>query len=318
MKLVRLILFFTLPLFLALPSRAEPQVADGVKAVVNDTAITYQQVKDFITPAVQSLQLQYASQPDVYSQKYTQLFNDGLEQLVERALILHDFEVEGYKLPDGVADELVQDRIRALGYDRKTLIETLQAQGMTFEEFRKQVRDQWIEEQMHRKNVSQQVVISPFKVENYYQAHQDDFKVGDQVQLRVIVLKKTSADDTNTPALAGEIAAKIKDGATFQQMAAVYSQGTQQKDGDWYGRSALRKELADTAFALKPGQVSDAIDTPDSVYIVQVEKIRPAYVRPLGDIRDDIEKNLRAQEEARLQKQWIDQLKKKSFMRIIP
>ena len=89
--------------------------------------------------------------------------------------------------------------------DRKTLIETLRAQGMTFEEFRKQVRDQWIEAQMRRKNVSQQAVISPFKVETYYQAHQDDFKVGDQVQLRMIVLKKTSADDTNTAALAGEI-----------------------------------------------------------------------------------------------------------------
>jgi parvulin-like peptidyl-prolyl isomerase len=316
MKFARLILLFTLPLFLAPPTHAD--VADGVKAIVNDTAITYQQVKDFIAPAAQSLQQQYGGQPDVYSQKYTELFNDGLEQLVERALILHDFEVEGYKLPDSVADELVQDRIRALGYDRKTLIETLQAQGMTFEEFRKQVRDQWIEAKMRRKNVSQQVVISPFKVETYYQAHQDDFKVGDQVQLRMIVLKKTSADDTNTPALAGEIAAKIRDGATFQQMAAVYSQGTQQKDGDWYERSALRKELADTAFALKPGQVSGAIDTPDSVYIVQVEKIRAAYVRPLNEVRDDIEKTLRAQEESRLEKQWIDQLKKKSFIRIIP
>jgi parvulin-like peptidyl-prolyl isomerase len=316
MKFARLILFFTLPLFLAPMARAD--VADGVKAIVNDTAITFQQVKDFITPAVQSLQQQYAGQPDVYSQKYTELFNDGLEQLVERALILHDFEVEGYKLPDSVADELVQDRIRALGYDRKTLIETLRAQGMTFEEFRKQVRDQWIEAQMRRKNVSQQVVISPFKIESYYQTHQDDFKVGDQVQLRMIVLKKTSADDTNTPALAGEIVAKIKEGATFQQMAAVYSQGTQQKDGDWYERSALRKELADAAFALKPGQASDAIDTPDSVYVMQVEKIRPAYVRPLGDVRDDMEKTLRAQEEARLEKQWIDQLKKKSFIRIIP
>ena len=316
MKFARLILFFSLPLFLAPPAHAD--VADGVKAIVNDAVITYAQVQDFIEPAAQSLQRQYAGQPDAYSQKYTGLFNDGLEQLVERALILHDFEVEGYKLPDSVADELVQDRIRALGYDRKTLIETLRAQGMTFEEFRKQVRDQWIEAQMRRKNVSQQAVISPFKVETYYQAHQDDFKVGDQVQLRMIVLKKTSADDTNTAALAGEIAAKIRDGATFQQMAEVYSQGTQQKDGDWYERSALRKELADNAFALKPGQVSEAIDTPDSVYIMQVEKIRPAYVRPLGDIRDDIEKTLCAQEEARLEKQWIDQLKKKSFIRIIP
>jgi parvulin-like peptidyl-prolyl isomerase len=188
---------------------------------------------------------------------------------------------------------------------------------MTFEAFRKEVRDQWIETQMRRKNVSQEIVISPYKVENYYQTHQDDFKVEDQVKLRMIILNKTSAADTNTLALANEIAAKIKDGATFQQMASIYSSSQQKEGDDWYERSALRKELADAAFALKPGQVSDAIDTPESDYILLAEQNTPAHVKPLGDIRDDIEKTLRAQEQARIEKQWIEQLKKKSFIRII-
>lgn len=316
MKFARLILLFAVTFFLAPHSRAE--LADGVKAIVNDTVITYQQVQDFTAPAADSLQRQYAGQPELYSQKLSQLLDDGLEQLVERALILHDFDVEGYKLPDGVVDELVQDRMRARGDDRKTLIETLQAQGMTFEQFRNEIRDQWIEAQMRRKNVSQEIVISPYKVENYYQTHQDDFKVEDQIQLRMIVLNKSAAADTNTLVLAGEIVAKIRAGATFQEMASVYTQGTPQKEGDWYERSALRKELADAAFSLKPGQVSDVVETPESDYILLVDQIRPAYVKPLADIRDDIEKTLSAQEQTRLEKQWIDQLKRKAFIRIIP
>jgi len=317
MKFARLILFFAVAIFLAPSSRAD--LADGVKAIVNDTVITYAQVQDFIAPAAESLQRQYAGQPDAYSQKLAALINDGLEQLVERELILHDFDTAGYKLPDGVVDELVQDRIRAQYSDRVTLMKTLQAQGMTLEEFRKEVRDQWVEAQMRRKNVSQEIIISPYKVENYYLTHQDDFKVEDQIKLRMIILNKTSAADTNTPALAGEIVAKIRAGATFQEMSALYSQAPQQKeDGDWYERSALRKELADSAFALKSGQVSDAIDTPESDYILLVEQTTPAHVKPLGDIRDDIEKTLRTQEQARIEKQWIDQLKKKSFIRIIP
>jgi parvulin-like peptidyl-prolyl isomerase len=315
MKSLRLILFLAVAIFLAPPSRAE--LVDGVKAIVNDTVITFAQVQDYTALAAESLQRQYEGQPDMYSQKYAALLNDGLEQLVERELILHDFDTEGYKLPDAVVDELVQDRIHERGDDRKTLIETLQAQGMTFEEFRKEVRDQWVEAQMRRKNVSQQIVISPYKVENYYQTHQDDFKVGDQIQLQMIVLKKTDAADTNTLPHADEILAKIKAGATFQEMASVYSQG-QKEGGDWYERSALRKELADAAFALKPGQVSDVIETPESDYIMLVNQVRPAYEKPLGEIRDDIEQILRTQEQARLEKQWIDQLKKKSFIRIIP
>jgi parvulin-like peptidyl-prolyl isomerase len=319
MKFARLILFFALPCFLAQPLRAE--LADGVKVIVNDTVITYEQIQDFVEQggATESLQRQYAGQPYVYSQKLAELLNDGMEQLVERELILHDFDVEGYKLPDSVVDELVQDRIRDRFGDRVTLMRTLQAQGITFEEFRKEVRDQWIEAQMHRKNVTQEIIISPFKVENYYQTHQADFKVEDEVQLRMIVLNKATSADTNTIALANEILAKIRAGATFQEMATVYSQGSQQKEGgDWYERSALRKELSDAAFALKPGQVSEVVDTPESDYILLVDQIHPAHVKPLGDIRDDIEKTLRTQEQTRIEKQWIDQLKRKAFIRIIP
>ena len=315
MKFARLILFFAVAIFLAPLARAE--LADGVKAIVNDTVITYAQVQDFTAPAAESLQRQYAGQPDLYSQKLAELLNDGLEQLVERELILDDFDTEGYRLPDSVVDELVEDRIRERFGDRVTLMKTLQAQGMTFEEYRKDVRDQWVEAQMRRKNVSQEIIISPYKVENYYQTHQDYFKVEDQIQLRMIVLNKSSSADTNTLPLANEIVSKIRAGATFQEMAAVYSQG-QKEEGDWYERSALRKELADAAFALKPGQVSDAIETPDSVYIMLVEQVRPAYVKPLGEIRDDIENTLRTQEQTRLEKQWIDKLKKKAFIRIIP
>jgi parvulin-like peptidyl-prolyl isomerase len=320
MKFSRLIHFFAVTFFLAPLLRAEPKLADGVKAIVNDTVITYAQVQDFTAPAVESLQRQYAGQPDAYSKKLSDLISDGLEQLIERELILHDFDVSGYKLPDSVADELVQDRIRErFGDDRITLMKTLQAQGMTFEEFRKEVRDQWVEAQMRRKNVSQEIVISPFKVENYYQTHQDDFKVEEQIQLRMIVLNKTSDTDTNTLPLANEILAKIKAGATFQEMATVYSQGSPQKEGgDWYDRSALRKELANAAFALKPGQVSDVIETPASDYILIVDQTHTAHVKPLGDVRDDIEKTLRTQEQTSIEKQWIDKLKRKAFIRIIP
>ena len=141
---------------------------------------------------------QYAGQADrraPLNKKPRDVFNDGLEQLIERQLILHDFDVEGYKLPDSYVDQLVQDRIRERYGDRITLMKTLQAQGMTYEQFRKDVRDQYIISAMRAKNVSQEIVISPYKIENYYLAHQDDFKIGDQIKLRMIVLNKSSGDD---------------------------------------------------------------------------------------------------------------------------
>jgi parvulin-like peptidyl-prolyl isomerase len=315
MKWFRFILVLVAAFCSGLPLRAD--MADGVEAIVNDAVITFGQVEEYTRPAAAALSREYAGQPDVFQQKLAKARADSLEQLIERQLILHDFEVEYSKLPDSVVDELVQERIRDYG-DRVTFMKTLQAQGMTYEQFRTVVRDQYIESALRSKNVSQEIIISPYKVETYYLAHQDNFKVEDQIKLRMIVLNKTSSDDTNTLNLAREIQMKIKDGATFQEMASVYSQGSQQHQGGdwgWVERSVLRKEISDVAFALKPGQVSDVIDTPESCYLAFVEQARPSHVRPLGEIRDDIEKTLRTQEQARLQKQWMDGLKKKSFIR---
>ncbi len=302
-----------------LPLRAE--LADGILAIVNNTVITREQVADYVAPAIDALRQEYAGSGGVsgnLEQKASDVFNDGLEQLIERQLILHDFDVEGYKMPDSYVDQLVQDRIRERYGDRITLMKTLQAQGMTFEQFRKSVRDQYIEYEMRRKYVSQEIVISPYKIEQYYLAHQDDFKVGDQIKLRMIVLNKSSADDPSPHRMAEEILTQIKQGASFAQMASVYSEGSQRAQGGdwgWVERSVLRKKLADVAFSLKPGQMSDIIETPQACYLMLVEQKRPAHVRPLSKVRDEIDATLRTQEQSRLEKQWISSLKKKTFIR---
>jgi peptidyl-prolyl cis-trans isomerase SurA len=318
-KFVRFIPVLLMIFCSGLMLRAE--LADGIMAVVNNSVITREQVAEFVAPAIDALRQQYAGQDDAsntFEQKATGIFNDGLEQLIERQLILHDFDVEGYRLPDGFVDQLVRDRIRERYGDRITLMKTLQAQGITYEQFRKEVRDQYIISAMRAKNVAQEIVISPYKIENYYHAHLDDFKVGEQVKLRMIVINKSSSDDQSAHRLAEEILAQIKHGASFAQMASVYSQGSQQSQGGdwgWIDRTVLRKQLTDVAFSLKPGQMSGIIDTSQACYLMLVEKKRPAHVKPLNDVRDDIEATLRAQEQSRIEKQWIAGLKAKTFIR---
>jgi peptidyl-prolyl cis-trans isomerase SurA len=142
--------------------------------------------------------------------------------------------------------------------------------------------------------------------------------MADRVKLRMIVLNKASPDDTNAIELSREIARKIKAGSSFTEMAALYSQGSQQHQGGdwgWIDRTVLRQELSDAAFSMSPGQVSQPIETPDSVYLMLVEDKKGAGLKPLADVRDEIEKNLQIQEQARLSKVWIDGLKKKTYIR---
>jgi parvulin-like peptidyl-prolyl isomerase len=324
MKFFRFIPMLAAAVCFSLPLRAE--LVDGVKAVVSSGVVTIAEVNDFVVPAAQALRREYAGDQATFQQKLGDALNDGLEQLIERQLILRDFDVEGYRLPDSVVDELVQNDIRDHFGDRITLMKTLQAQGQTFEKFRQQVRNQYIITALRQKNMSpDKIIISPYKVETYYLAHQDDFKVEDEIKLRMIVLNKTSADDTNTLSLANEILAKIKEGATFQEMASIYSQGSQRNQGGdwgWIERAKLRKELAEAALLLKPGQVSDVIETPGTTetpgayYIMLVEDKHPAHVKPLKDVRDEIEVTLRTQMQKQIEQQWIAQLKRKTFIRL--
>jgi parvulin-like peptidyl-prolyl isomerase len=297
---------------------AQPVVVDGVKGVVSANVVTFSEVEDYSRPAADALRRQYADQPDLFQQKLNDTLNDSLEQLIERALILKSFDTEGYKLPDSYVDELVQERIRDRFGDRITFMKTLQAQGMTVEQFRKQVREQYIESALRNQNVQREIFISPYKIEQYYLANQDEFRVEDEIKLRMIVLTKAGPDDTNVLKLAREIQSKIKDGTPFAEMASVYSQGSQQHQGGdwgWVQRSVLRKELSDVAFTLPVGTVSDIVDTPDTCYLMLVEDKHAARVRPLTEVAVDIEKTLQLKQQAKLQKDWIEGLKKKTFIR---
>jgi parvulin-like peptidyl-prolyl isomerase len=77
----------------------------------------------------------------------------------------------------------------------------------------------------------------------------------------------------------------------------------------------LRKELAEAVTKLKAGERSGVIETPEGCYLIRVDSIQPAHVRPLSEVRVEIERDLKSQERARLEKQWIERLKKKTFYR---
>lgn len=298
--------------------RVQAELADAIKAVVHDSVVTYQDVEVLAAPAADVLSQENRNQPEMLQEKLDEALNDSLEQLVERQLILHEFKTAGYNIPDSIIDDEVQERIRTCFGDRATLTKTLQAQGMTYEKFRQQVRDQIIIEALRAKNISSEIFISPHKIETYYLAHKDQYQLEDQVKLRMISLNKSGPNDKQAREMADEILTKIKEGATFAEMAGVYSQGSQRgRGGDWgwVERSVLRKELADVAFKLKAGDMSGVIETPDACYLMLVEQTRPAHVKPLSEVRDEIEKTLLIEERARLQKQWIDRLKKKTFVR---
>lgn len=303
----------------------QPQLVDGIKAVVHDAVITHYEVEALAAPALEQLRRQYRNDPAAFEQRAVRLLEENLEQLIERQLILRDFEASGYKLPEVYFENAIEEEIQRAG-GRSRLLQTLRAQGITFEKFRRQIREQIILRALRGKNISRSIIISPHKIEAWYQAHQDRFRVEDQVKLRMIVLNKPgnaeltagNGDPGAVRRMAEEIRRKILEGAAFSEMASVYSQGAQRQQGGdwgWVERKVLRAELREAAFRLPVGQVSEVIDLPEACYLMLVEDRRPAHLRPLPEVQDEIERALLAEEHARLEKQYVDRLRRKTFVR---
>ncbi len=290
---------------------------NGIDAVVHDTVITRQDVEEETLKAERELRREYGDQQDVYLTKLAEAERGNLETLTERQLILHEFKTAGYNLPEKVIDDVVQAEVRSHG-DRMTFIRTLEAEGTTLESYRRRIRDQYIERAMREKNVSSGIIISPHKVEAYYQEHRESYKLPDRVKLRLIVLNGSSEPDAPQPRkLADEILGKINGGASFAEMATLYSDDKMhQQGGDrgWIKKGELRKELDEAAFSLKPGERSGVIETPEACYLAQVEGVEAAHYSSLSEVRGQIEKDLQDRERTRLQQQWIGKLRKKTFV----
>jgi peptidyl-prolyl cis-trans isomerase SurA len=293
------------------------QVVDGIQAVVHDSVVTFYEVDALTAPIAESVRRQVRTQ-DEFQRRIALARTENLDQLIERQLILHEFDSAGYSVPDSVIDEFVKEEIRAKFPDQATLIKSLQREGLTREKYRRQVRDQFIIRAMRSKNVAEEIMISPQKIKNYYLEHQDNFKLEDQVKLRMIVLNRLGETNSELRVLADDIRQKLEAGEPFTEMAAMYSSGSQQRQGGdwgWIERPVLRKELAEVAFNLKAGELSQVIETPEAYYVMLVEDVKSAHVKPLIDVQDEIEKTLLAQERARLEDQWIERLRKTTFIR---
>ena len=309
----------------ALPIFAAPRLLDGVAAIVGEAVITFDDVDQYTKRAVEaaSRQLLMRGHEAEFEQRRQAIMRDGLDQLVERELILHEFKTAGYNLPESIIDDVVASRVKEEFGDRLTLTKTLHLRNQTYESFRKDERDAFVLAQMTIRNINQNLVISPKKIEKFYAENQEKYRIGDRAKVRMILIDKSRHALGEPKKIADEVRAKAAAGADFGKLADEFSDDARRFKGGLRGEqgwvenkdSDLRKELRDFAFAAKDGDLSPVIETEGAVFLVRVEGREQARVRPLAEVRNDVETTLKGAERERLRKQWIAKLRKKAFVR---
>ncbi|MDD2708725.1 MAG: peptidylprolyl isomerase [Verrucomicrobiae bacterium] len=297
-------------------------LVDGIAAVVNDEIITYTDLKKLVGQTEETMRKAFAPDDPKLVEKLREARKEALDQLIERRLIIQAFNSRGGKVPDTYVEAEIQQIIEdQYGRDRTLLIKTLEAMGLSLETFKEQVREKQIVRFMRNNEVNREVIVSPYKIEQYYKAHAEEFKEGEKVKLRLIFIKKGGNEQETEGArsLAQELLLKLATGADFTALANVYSEGAEKNNGGelgFVGRDSLRKELADAAFSLNPGQMSKVVETGEGFYIMQVEEKKPSKVTSMEEARDLIERLLIQQQTEELQKRWIQSLRRKAYIRL--
>ncbi|MDR1146582.1 MAG: peptidyl-prolyl cis-trans isomerase [Verrucomicrobiales bacterium] len=312
------------------PCQAAQPVTDGVAAVVNDKVITLSEIRKEVEPQEQQYAQLYNGL-ELY-EKIQEARLGALKALIEQQLIIQDFESNHYFMPPNVVDAQIANDIKErYGGDRAAFVKTLQARGISMDSFKELTKNRLIAQSMRNLHVHSAVIVSPYHIEQYYQDNIKQFVQPEQVKLRDIFMRKALYQEKRQDAdgkeievdpqylQMQEILSKVATGSDFANLAKSYSQGAQAANGGdlgWVSAASLRKELADAAFKLRPGQNSPIITTDDGYHILMVDEVKKSSVIALSQVRDNIENLLLQQERERLQQEWIDSLRAKAFIKM--
>jgi peptidyl-prolyl cis-trans isomerase D len=150
--------------------------------------------------------------------------------------------------------------------------------------------------------VADTIQITDAQIQDYYNAHRDEYRTPERVKARHILLSTANKPKEEVPKIQAQAEAllkQIKAGGDFAELAKKNSQdpGSAQKGGDlgWVSRGQMVKPFEDAAFALKPNEISNVITTEYGFHIIQVQERQPAHLQTLDEVKPAIVLALKSQ-----------------------
>ena len=316
-------------LFFVTAAAAAQTVVEEIVARVNNEIITTSDLKRSREQMRAEMQQQGAADAARLAAKEKDLLRDLIDQ---QLLVQHGKD-------NGITGET--ETIKRLDEIRKSMnaesMEDLEKaaaqQGVSFEDFKNNLRNNIITQQVIGQEVGRKLNITPSEIAKYYEAHKSESTRPEQVELAEILVStepptkgKDAAAPVEDPALvvAAEAKAKqllesIRAGAKFEDVAKKESNGPTAAQGGELGafaRGSLAKELEDKTFSMKEGEVSDVIRTKQGFIILKVLQHQSAGVPPLKEVESNIYEAIYVQRLQPALREFLTKLREESYIDI--
>jgi len=279
------------PMPLPPPITPNGRVVEDVIARVNDQIITrseYQRAEQQLLDEAK----QQGATPTEFEDRRKNLLRD----MIDQQLLLSKGKELGIT---GDAETIRRlDDIRKQNHldSMEALEKAAGQQGVSFEDFKQQIKDQAITQQVVREEVGRRLNLNHQQEMDYYTAHAKEFEVPEQVHLSEILVptpdNATDAQLSAAQAKADDLAAKLKAGTSFADLAKASSGGpTAAAGGDLgdFPRGKLGDVLENATFSLPAGGVTPPIRTRQGFVILRVDSHQAAGVPPLSAVEQQVQ-----------------------------
>jgi peptidyl-prolyl cis-trans isomerase C len=177
-----------------------------------------------------------------------------------------------------------------------------------------------------QKEVISKIKVTEKEAKAYYDKNPDLFKSPEQVKARHILIqvpKEASEEDKKKlKEKADEVLKKVKAGEDFAKLAAENSDdpGTKSKGGElgFFSKGSMVPAFEQAAFSLKPGEVSELVETEFGFHVIKVDEKKEAVSEPFDTIKGKVTQQvLREKQEAKVT-EFVEQALKKAKVSMNP
>ncbi len=296
-------------LFLACsrPNSVESISDHTVVAVVDGSEITAEVLRGEMEVLLR--QFRVKDESDMTLEEKLILKTKGLNRIIQSIILDKEAALAKVYISKDEYDEAFNE-VKS-GYLEDSFAKFLKVEGILLEEWEKKFKNNMLIKKLIKVSVNSKVSVSDDQVKKYYDHHQQEFQMGEQVRsLQIIVASEDEARAIQKQLKSGKI--------DFSVLAQEYSLGPEGPQGGDLGYFEVGQmpEEFDSVFKLKINKISETIQTPYGYHLFKVVDKKPARQMNFEESKKAIYDQLLREEQSRAFENWLVKLKDKSDIEI--
>lgn len=294
------------------------EIVEAIVAIVNDDIITLSQYKAQHDMFYQVLRSQF--QGEDFDKQYNQLKANLLDTMITELLLLQEAGKKDLDVSDQLNMYIENIKKENNIQTDEQLRQAMRQQGVNFDAWKKQQEDNFLKQAVLFMEVNRSIVIDDSEIVSYYKQHPEEFTELPEYRLRVISLSTDQKNDDELRAKQKEIDDRLAAGEEFAFLAGQYSEGPEkesQGDLGTFKKGELAKTLEQAVERLNIGQLSSWIQSETGWYLIRLEEKKESRLRTFEDVREEIETKLSEEQSQEKQKEYLDRIRKGSFIKIL-